>query len=982
MKYIIIVLVSFLSLALCAQTAKEATALHIKGRELNSAGNFLEGREYTKQAMEMRKQLFGEVNVDYITSLNNYASTFTMEEKYDEAIALQSRVLELCAQLETSHPNLAMYTINQGRNYYLQGNYTEAANYWEQALPMVEKFGKEYEMLLEWLSLIYYEQNNTAQIERIMRLVEEHNQHELTKECNEPECMLKRAEYYAYTGDNVKAKEHFLKIFTMQMTDKMRIKANLSYGKYLTNIQEFVTSADYYAAAASILKQTGDVGDDYANYSYMAGIRYYIGKEYEHSLPYFQQALDHYKTKDSPMARSNEAKCWEGLGNVYAAMKDYATAKVYYAKRMVYYETYDQANKDYPKSIERLASAEKFNGDYDDAITHYKQALKMYEEYNMTVEYADAANGLKLCYAYAKRKADVVYDEEKINKARHQKLDTLINETLANLDMIRTYLGKLNYAQTLGTAAGFYLQKDDYANSIDYFKQYIPTIREAIADEFRMQSVAERMTLWNDELENIKAIRELLVTLPLGNDALMNELTALMYDAELLSKGILLNSSIEFEKVLLAKGDKHLAETHNTIKRNEKEIKRLRTNAATEEELQELLALMQQNQELQLQLYKGCAEFADFTDYIYYTWKDVQKAMAVTDIAIEFVAIKYDLLPQDNYMIALVLTKEMAYPIAIPICNLLQAASMVDMENVFEIDNLIWGTFSKLLEGKKRIFFAADGSFNQVGIEYLQYNGIPLSEQYEVYRLSSTKEICKTHTASKATNVALFGDINYNDEANYTAEARQAIDHLRGSGSVDGYANLDNTKKEINEISKLLIENKIKNVVLFTDTIASKDAFLKLTDTKVNILHVATHGAYVANKTANESESMNSCVLVFAGANLTESSLATAAEVASMNLRYCDLAVLSACETGLGKLGTDGVFGLQRGFKNAGVHTLLMSLKKVYDASTAELMICFYSNLMAGQSKREALVNAQKEIRQRGYKESKYWASFILLDAL
>ena len=100
-----------------------------------------------------------------------------------------------------------------------------------------------------------------------------------------------------------------------------------------------------------------------------------------------------------------------------------------------------------------------------------------------------------------------------------------------------------------------------------------------------------------------------------------------------------------------------------------------------------------------------------------------------------------------------------------------------------------------------------------------------------------------------------------------------------------------------------------------------------------------------------------------------------------MNLRQCDLAVLSACETGLGKLGGDGVFGLQRGFKNAGVHTLLMSLKNVYDDSTADLMIAFYKYLMNGFSKREALVKAQQDIKSKGYIDPKYWATFIILDA-
>ena len=142
-----------------------------------------------------------------------------------------------------------------------------------------------------------------------------------------------------------------------------------------------------------------------------------------------------------------------------------------------------------------------------------------------------------------------------------------------------------------------------------------------------------------------------------------------------------------------------------------------------------------------------------------------------------------------------------------------------------------------------------------------------------------------------------------------------------------------------------------------------------------------THGVYKDVNNISDAESMANSQLAFAGANLSNAGMVTAAEVATMNLRKCDLVVLSACETGLGKLGGDGVFGLQRGFKNSGVHTLLMSLKEVYDESTAELMNTFYRNMINGMSKREALINAQRELRQNGYDDSKYWASFILLDA-
>jgi len=205
---------------------------------------------------------------------------------------------------------------------------------------------------------------------------------------------------------------------------------------------------------------------------------------------------------------------------------------------------------------------------------------------------------------------------------------------------------------------------------------------------------------------------------------------------------------------------------------------------------------------------------------------------------------------------------------------------------------------------------------------------------------------------------------------------------LRGSGDVEGFADLSNTLREVNEIQSILKSKGIRDAERFRDSDASKSAFMGLTDTKVNLLHIATHGAYRDVKKSTDAESMQNSLLAFAGANLDDNGIVTAADIATMNLRQCDLAVLSACETGLGKLGSDGVFGLQRGFKNAGVRTLLMSLKNVPDGPTADLMIMFYRHLMDGSTKREALIKAQQDIRKKGFNDPKYWATFILLDAI
>ena len=133
--------------------------------------------------------------------------------------------------------------------------------------------------------------------------------------------------------------------------------------------------------------------------------------------------------------------------------------------------------------------------------------------------------------------------------------------------------------------------------------------------------------------------------------------------------------------------------------------------------------------------------------------------------------------------------------------------------------------------------------------------------------------------------------------------------------------------------------------------------------------------------------------LFFSGANIglsgeelpqdVEDGVLTAQELSVMNLGNVKLVVMSACESGLGETSGEGVFGLQRGFKLAGAKSLLMSLWKVDDEATKVLMTEFYRSFLDGKSKTESLRLAQEYVKsQPGWQDPKYWAGFILLDAL
>jgi CHAT domain-containing protein len=91
------------------------------------------------------------------------------------------------------------------------------------------------------------------------------------------------------------------------------------------------------------------------------------------------------------------------------------------------------------------------------------------------------------------------------------------------------------------------------------------------------------------------------------------------------------------------------------------------------------------------------------------------------------------------------------------------------------------------------------------------------------------------------------------------------------------------------------------------------------------------------------------------------------------------LVVLSACETGLGEVQIgEGVFGLQRSFLVAGADVLIMSLFKVSDDATQKLMSKFYQKWLATGNKRQAFLDAQKEIKAE-YKHPLYWGAFNMM---
>lgn len=397
-------------------------------------------------------------------------------------------------------------------------------------------------------------------------------------------------------------------------------------------------------------------------------------------------------------------------------------------------------------------------------------------------------------------------------------------------------------------------------------------------------------------------------------------------------------------------------------------------------------------------------------------WTDVKKALPANGIAIEFV--NYIVAEDSIEYAALVLRKDWDTPKMIPLFEAKQLEELKPRSQAIYTNNkateLIWGPLAEYISNGDNIYFSPSGALHHIAIESLPAaDGQLMSERYNMYRLSTTKQLCYDRPAVEYDKAVLYGGLAYDLSDDVMIAESRAYSQDRDLYAMQGFEadstcragwkSLPGTKKEVENISKTLKQKNI-NVAVFEGQAGNEESFRALSGQKNQIIHVATHGFFLplqeAHKKAyfrslNENipiidNSMRRSGLMLAGGNRAwrgealpngiEDGVLTAQEIESLDLRGADLVVLSACETGLGEVTGEGVFGLQRAFKKAGTQTLVMSLWKVNDAATELMMSEFYTNLIAGKSKREAFLTAQKAVRAKHPTEPYYWASFIMLD--
>ncbi|RIK75766.1 hypothetical protein DCC62_12610 [candidate division KSB1 bacterium] len=327
---------------------------------------------------------------------------------------------------------------------------------------------------------------------------------------------------------------------------------------------------------------------------------------------------------------------------------------------------------------------------------------------------------------------------------------------------------------------------------------------------------------------------------------------------------------------------------------------------------------------------------------------------------------------------------------------------------------------------KKKVIICADGALHYLpfGVLVDEQNRY-LVESYQFHYVSTSREIVQwargeargKGARGKIDEAVIIADpkFDFSSTSQVASSASKSIEqefltrHSRDWRQM-GFSQLKYTGPEAVAIDSLLKQKGIATK-LYLQAQAQESVLKSVVSPQ--ILHISTHGFFLPDQpelrkpkeiggfsSIGEFDRMPAlenpllrCGLAFTGANHAESvkdgedGLATAMEIAGLDLQGTDLVTLSACLTGVGELRSgEGVYGLHRSFLLAGAKTVLASLWSVPDLETKDLMIEFYSRYLFGENigKSEALRQAQlaviEQLRKKyGTAHPAYWGAFICI---
>ena len=843
------------------------------------------------------------------------------------------------------------------------------------------------------------------------------------------ECLNDLANLYNIIGCYEQAEENYTEVLRIY---KVNYGENhLGYAAALNNlgglyrvIGDYSNAEKCYLEALTIADSTSNKRHRYyAAFLKNIGLLYVSIGDYTLAEKYCSDALEMNRSVLGEI-HPDYANSLGDMGAIYEFLKEYSKSEMYYLQALEILKTiFGNKHLSYANMLNNISGLYVSMGDFDRAEKYCEESLKIRKSvWGINhPDYAASLNNLGILYGMM---GDRQQEEECYLKALEIYQFTLGRSHPKYISCLENLGDLYNVTQNYTKAEKYYynatnLQKNHFVNSISYMTErqralYWKKLQDKFYSDYPRYSY-----LYHSQKSSISTFA---------------------YDNELFVKGLLLNSSESVKRSILESNDTVLINQWNELTTKKHQIQVLQEKGPQSDYLKQI---QEEAEQLEKQIMQYSAAYRENQAMWQITWDSVQNHLSSNDVAIEYFSAP---LSEDSTMYcALLLRHDSKYPELIPLFEEKEVSSYFSTSegnitnqtydfysNGDPISQLVWSKILPYINEGETIYFAPSGMLHQLAIEYLPYDeNRTMSDVYNMVRLSSTREIVLNKQNTEYTTATIYGGIAYDlEEDILLAESENyAKENLLASRSIENdtlnrgnVKYLPGTKKEAESINLLLQQSNI-SAKLYTTAKANEESFKSLSGKHSNILHIGTHGFTWTDSVAKKQEyftqrmqlqtldgsnrfitptidPLNRCGLLFAGANIAlqgnsknlpegvQDGILTAKEISLMDLRDANLVVLSACETAKGDITSEGVFGLQRAFKMAGVQTIIMSLWKVNDQATQLLMTEFYNNWIGKhQSKRTAFRNAQNAVRYAkdkdgDYKYNKpiYWAGFVMLD--
>ena len=969
---------------------EQADALNQQAIELYQAGRYDEAIALAEEALAIRVELLGQSHPDVAISLNNLAELYSSLARYEEAIPIFQQALAIWReQYGEGDPRFALALGNLANLYRNQGRYAEAAALAEQSLDIVQTFFSESEFSdepefdtlaatflsrgLHNLAAIYAEQGRYGEAETLYLQSLEISREQLGEYHPQVAISLKNlAQLYAQQGRYTEAEPIFLEALAI-LRDRLGNRP-LEVADNLSDLAGLYTGQGRYVEALSLYLQVvemrqeylGDRHPDVVNSIHQLAIVYYrlavaygLLENYDEAEQLYRRVLE-IRREQLGDRHPDVATSLNSLGLLYSNQGRYEEADTFYQDALeIRREQLGDHHPAFAISLQNLAGLRHAQGRYEEAQALYQQSLGIYQ---------DQLGDRHPLVAINFNNLSVVYQAQNNDAEALQALGAALAIEEWHLDL---NLAVLSDAQRQDYIAGLAVSTDAalslhlQSTSPEAAALAMTTVlrrkgRVLDAGINELQVLRQNLTPADQRiLDDLTVLRQQLATLTFNPPPNLDPATVARLEAE----------ANQLEADLARRSASFRAEAQPV------ELAAVQAQIPADGVLVEYVRY----QPLELVNTNSPWGAERYAAYLLFPNGDIQAidlgSAAEIDAAVGEFSLRLRDLTQSPTAAARALSAQILDPLR------------------------------PHLSDREHLLISPDGPLSLIPFEALRSaEGDYLIQDYQISYLNSGRDLLKFDLNEPSREPAVIvANPDYETASGSPALGEGQGVRATGQQSIDlsqlQVGPLPGTAAEAAAIAPLL-----PNATVLTETQATENA-LKQVDAP-RILHIATHGFFLADVARNEAGRGLGVVsaaapssrapsvtvenpllrsgLALAGFNArssgSEDGVLTALEASGLNLLGTQLVVLSACETGLGDVANgDGIYGLRRAFAIAGAETQVLSLWQVDDFATQSLMTRYYEQLLAGQGRAESLRQVQIELINSGsiYAHPFYWAAFI-----